>query len=216
MPRTYPLALSEFQDLFNLQFARFIPDGAKEVTRDGNGKQFSASVGDVIWKGKFRIPPTNDRSLAHKIDTLLSLAHRSGSSVLLYDPSKTHPADDPDGSILGASTPQISSLDATDARLMAISGLPANYQLRFGDHIGIVQSGLYMLHSVAEDVQANGSGVTPLLEVDPFVRDELNTGSPVTLIKPVIKAVISATPDYGSHRAVVSSSKAFQFVQDTD
>jgi hypothetical protein len=216
MALTFPLSVAQFQSGLRISVAEFYQSQPRQIDRMANGQQLTASLGDTIWRGSFVIPPTNDRSVAAGRDALLSVLDRPGSSFLVYDPAKTHPAADPDGTILGAATPTILSLDATDARLIGIEGLPAGYVLTSGDYIGWQYASdpvRYALHRVVSDVTADGAGEIAEVELTPFVQPGVTTGTALVLIKPPIKAVLEPAPDYGSHRAVVSSGARFGFVQ---
>jgi hypothetical protein len=217
MALTYPLSVAQFQDRFGIVTSRFFISNPRDLGRTAGGAQVSASLGDAVWRGSFALPFTNDRSDAAGIDALLSVLDRAGSSFLVYDRTKTHPAADPDGSILGAAAPTISGIDVTDARILGLSNLPAGYVLTAGDLIGW-QYGTnpvrYALHRVVETKTAGAGGGIPLLEVTPFIETASLSGTAVQLIKPVMKAVIEPNPDYGSHRAGRAEGKQFSFVQE--
>lgn len=209
MALSYPLTPAQFQDQFKISVAEFFLKNPREVNTTSGGAQLSASVGFSVWLGTFTLVPTNDRSLAAKRDALLSVLDRTGSSFLVYDPAKTHPAADPTGSILGAATPTLTSVNALDNREITLGGLPVGYQLTAGDYIGIRSGAKYWLHRVVTDV----AGATPTVEVTPFANPEMPGGAEVTLIKPMIKAVLSPNPNYGAHRAVVSGAAQYSFAQ---
>lgn len=212
---TFPLPLSEFQDRFLISSMRFSLPAASQVDRTAGGGILKASIGDELWRGMFSVPLTTDRSEAARLDGLISILDRGGS-FLTFDASKCHPAADPDGSILGAATPSIRTLDSGDARMVALQGLPQDYQLTGGDLIGWVFGSdpvRYALHRIISDVAANISGDTVLFEVSPFIDPGVSPGTPVTLVKPVIKAVLEPDPSYAQHRPVVSSGQQFSFVQ---
>lgn len=216
MPLTYPLALADFQEKLRISVSRLWINEPRQIDRTASGSILSASLGDAVWRGTFITPPTNDRSRAARIDALLSVLDRAGSSFLVYDPSKPYPAADPDGSILGVSTPAVSALDSGDARLLSLDGLPADYQLTAGDLIGWQYGSSpvrYALHRIVSDVQANGSGETALFEVTPFIQPGVTVSTAVTLIKPVMKAVLEPDPTYGAQRPVVAEGPEFAFVQ---
>jgi len=216
MPITYPLSLAAFQDKARITVAEFYINNPRELGRTAGGSQLSASLGDSVWRGSFQTAATNVRAQSAAMDALLSVLDRAGSSFLVYDPSKPYPADDPTGSILGASTVQVASLSSSDARLISLKGLPASYQLRAGDLIGWTYGSSptrYALHRIVEDVQASGAGTTSSFEVTPFIEPGVAVDFGVTLVKPVMKAVLVADPGYGMHQPVISTGKQFSFVQ---
>ncbi|KJS45244.1 MAG: hypothetical protein VR71_02195 [Roseovarius sp. BRH_c41] len=216
MPLAFPLVLAEFQERLKISVSQLVINTPMQIDRTASGVPLPAQLGEPVWRGAFSLPPTNDANNAARIDALLSVLDTPGASFLVYNPRKTHPADDPTGSILGAATPVISALDGADFRMLSLSGLPASYQLRGGDLIGWQYGSSptrYALHRLVSDVQANGSGVTASFQVTPPIQPGVTTSTPVTLIKPVIKARLEPNPGYGVQRPVVSEGPQFSFVQ---
>jgi len=216
MPLAYPLALTDFQERLKISVSQLVINTPLQIDRTSSGVPLPAQLGEPVWRGSFSLPPTNDRSNAARIDALLSVLDTLGASFLVYDPSKTHPAADPTGALLGAATPVISALDGTDARIMSVSGLPANYQLRGGDLIGWQYGSSptrYALHRLVSDIKATALGVAASFQVTPPIQPGVTTGAAVTLIKPVIKARLEPNPGYGVQRPVVSEGPQFSFVQ---
>jgi hypothetical protein len=216
MALTYPLSVAQFQDVLQITNVRMFPDQPRDSNRTAGGAIVSASLGDAVWRGSFSIAPTNDYARAARQDALLSVVDRPGASFLIHHPYQTHPAADPDGSILGAATPTISGIDVTDARIMGLSNLPAGYVLTAGDLIGW-QYGTnpvrYALHRVVETKTAGAGGGIPLLEVTPFIEQASLSGVAVQLIKPVLKAKLVPSPDYGEVVPAIARGAQFAFVQ---
>ncbi len=217
MLATFPLSLAQFQDKIKISVAEFFPFEPRHIDRTASGAILSASIGSGAWRGSFVLPRRSRLATnVAEVEALLSILDRTGASFLVYNPSRTHPYADPDGSILGAATPQIASLDAGDARAMSLSGLPANYQLTAGDMLGYTYGSSptrYALHRLVSDVQADGTGATALFEVTPLIQPAVTTGAAVTLIKPVMKAIMEPNPGYGAHRPVATDGARFTFVQ---
>lgn len=217
MALTYPLSLAQFQDKLHLTEVELFPDQPRDLNRTAGGAQVSASLGDAVWRGTFVLPRGSRlaRNVA-EVDALFSVLDRPGSSFLIYDPSRSFPWADPDGSILGAATPTISGIDVTDARILGLSNLPVGYVLTAGDLIGW-QYGTspvrYALHRVVETRTAGAGGGITQLEVTPFIEKASLSGIAVQLIRPVIKAVMVPAPSYGTHRPVVTGGRQFSFVQ---
>lgn len=216
MPLTFPLSVADFQNTFRTvvtQFRLFTP---MQIDRTANGTVLPASLGDAVWRGSFTLTPQRSESAAARLDALLSVLDRPGSSVLLFDPRKQFPAADPSGATLGSSTPVVSALDSGDARLLSVSGLPANYVLTAGDLIGWTYGSSptrYALHRIVSDVTANGSGATALFEVSPFIQPGVTVSTAVTLIRPPIKALLDGAPGYGARRPGLFDGASFSFVQ---
>lgn len=129
-----------------------------------------------------------------KIKARLNSLAGSLRTLYLWDTIAEYPEEDPDGSILAASTPTIQSLGG-DNRSLRITGLPANYVLREGDRFSFVRDdGRIGYHEVAEDTEASGAGLTPEFEVSPFIRDGANINDPITLIKaPALMRILPGT-----------------------
>lgn len=217
MPLTFPLAAAEFQDTLKITEVELYLNHPRQIDRTAGGLQLSASLGDSVWRGSFVLPPTNDRNQAARRDALISILDRPGSSFLVYPPEKTHPALDPDGSILGAATPFIDGLNLTDAGNMAIGGLPVGYVISSGDYIGWQYGSdpvRYALHRVVIGGTAGSSGRINGVDVVPFIQPGVVVDvTQVQLIRPAMRAVLDPDPDYGVHRPVVSSGARFSFVQ---
>lgn len=217
MALTFPLPVAEFQEKLRLTEVEIFPDQPRDLNRTAGGAQVSASLGDAVWRGTFVLSRGSRRTQnVAEIDALFSVLDRPGSSFLIYDPSRSYPWADPDGSVLGAATPMISGIDVTDARILGLSNLPAGYVLTAGDLIGW-QYGTdpvrYALHRVVETRTAGSLGNIPQLEVTPFIEKASLSGTAVQLIKPVIKAVMVPAPSYGTHRPVATGGRQFSFVQ---
>lgn len=215
MALSFPLALPEFFDGLRITVAQMAPNQPRKVDRTAGGTVLTASLGDAIWRGSIQIAAENVRTNPFKVEALLSVLDRAGSSFLMYDPRKPYPAADPGGSILGSSTPQIDSVNANN-REMSLYGLPPGYVLTAGDLIGYTHGSdptRYALHRLVSGATADGTGVTPEFEVTPFIQPGVTQGTNVTLIKPVLKAVLVPSPQYGGGRPQIVPGASFDFVQ---
>lgn len=216
MALSSPLGVAQFwEKLQRIARVRFWPREVSRVDRTAGGVVLKASLGNTVWMGslELRDDPLWDR--AAEIDALISVASRPGMAFLAYDPRKPYPAADPDGSILGVSSPQIASLDANN-REMTLSGLPAGYVLTAGDMIGWQYGSSptrYALHRLVTGATADGTGTTPAFEVTPFIQPGVSVGTAVTLVKPVMKAVLDVEPQFGGAVPGVVEGARFEFVQ---
>lgn len=200
MAFTYPLSLAQFQDTVTLSVSRFYLSNPRQIDRTASGTQLSASLGEAIWRGSFTIPNTTDRGDSGRIDALLSVLDRAGSSFLIYDPTQPAPAS---GSTTSAT---ISSLNSSDRRVMTITGGPT---LAAGDLFSFTYGSSPTRYGLHRIVSVSGS----TLEVTPFLPADVTVGTTLNFDKPVMKAVLLPDPDYGSHAPVVSGAKSFSFVQ---
>lgn len=211
---TFPLALSAFFDTLEIADVTFEAPEPMNASKTAGGEVFKSSLGPALWQGKVSLLAGSPDDIA-AIEAMLSVLGRPGSSFMVYDPRKPGPRYDPDGSILGASTPAINTLDA-DRRRLAISGLPEAYQLSAGDMLAFSYSSLptrYALHRVVVGSTADVSGITGLIEVTPMIRIGASTEAQVTLIKPACKAVLKDAASYGGGQFGVSSGPTFEFIQ---
>ena len=214
MALSSPLTLAQFWENVRVREMTLRLHEPVEINRTRNGAVIPASLGDAIWRGSVTIAPDIDAQSVMALEARFALLSRPGMAFLAYDARKPYPASDPDGSTYGASTPTIASINV-NGRELAITGLPANYALKAGDLMG-VQRGTptrYYLYRMLEDITANGSGATGEFEVAPILSDSLEAGDSVSFVKPVIKAVFDAPPDYGSGQPVVFPGAQFSFVQ---
>jgi len=200
MAFTYPLSLSQFQDSLKLSISEFYLSNPRQMSRTAEGTQLTASLGEAVWQGSFSLPPTNDRHESARIDSLLSVLDRAGSSFLVYDPVKPLPASG------GTTSATIASLNSSDRRVMTITGGPT---LAAGDLFSFTYGSSPTRYSLHRIVSVSGS----TLEVTPFLPVGTTVGATLTFEKPVMKAVLMPSPDFGSHRPVISGPKSFSFVQ---
>ncbi|KJS43399.1 MAG: hypothetical protein VR71_10480 [Roseovarius sp. BRH_c41] len=216
MPLAFPLVLAEFQDRLKISVSQLVINTPMQIDRTASGIPLPALLGAPVWRGSLTLPPMSNRSNAARIDALLSVLDTPGASFLVYDPAKTHPADDPTGAILGAATPTVAQLDAADARMIKLQGMPGLYWLRGGDFMGVQYGSSpvrYGLHRVVSDIQSGAPGTTAWFQVTPPLQPGIVVGDPVTLIRPVIKARLEPNPAYGAHRAGRAEGAQFSFVQ---
>ncbi len=213
MALSFPLSTAQFFDLLPIRAFRMKPADNRAFSETGGGELIAAGRGQRLWQGEVTLDLDIHAQIAG-LDAKLSLLEEAGASFLMYDPRKPFPAADPDGSILSGSSPVIATLNANN-RELTISGLPAGYVLTEGDLIGWTYGASplrYTLHRIVTGGTANGSGVSPSIEVSPFIPNGVSTGAAVSLIRPPIKARLPQA-DYGAGRSVISEGGSFQFIQ---
>lgn len=213
---TFPLPLAEFYDIFQVMEGDCHLPELLAMSRDGAGNLYVDDLGDRLWMGSFMAPRRTHAEL-RRMDARLSILREAGASFMVCDPRALGPAYDPDGVILGASTPVINSLHANGVDL-TISGLPASYQITQGDRIAwtYVVSGVtkYAYHKVVVGRTANGSGLTGQIQVSPGIRAGVVVGASVVLIRPSFKALyVPNSYQSGMGRAAQSEGLSFSFMQ---
>lgn len=213
MPLGSLLSVADFVDRLPVSEISFDCPPNVETHMTGGGVQIAAERAPMLWRGSFTLDKMF-RDEATPIENRLLHLARPGMQFLIYDTRRKGPRADPNGAILGASTPVILSIPTT--RELILSGLPANYTLTEGDYLGFVYGGRRALHRVVDTtVTANSSGVTPSFEVIPPIRPGASVGAAVTLVKASCKArVVAKDTEFGRARATYTEGMRFGFIQD--
>lgn len=189
MALTFPLSLETFFDLLPIKQMSLAPSASMAISRTRGGDVLPAGFGARLWRGEIRLDVMTDAE--HRaVRPLLDLLIEPGASFLLTDRLRSAPRDDPKGLILGAANPQLLTVGA---REIALKGLPSQYWLRRDDLISFSYGASPVrraLHRLVGEVKADGSGNTAAVEVMPPVRAGAAANTPVTLIRPVCKAMI--------------------------
>ena len=124
------------------------------------------------------------------------------------------PIADRDHSLLGAAVPKIATLDSNN-REMTVKGLPAGYVISQGDLLGFTYGTSpirYAFHRVVTGGIANGLGITPDIEVIPFIRPGAQVNAVLTLGDPVLKAKLT-NAEYGNSRSIISEGGSMSWTQ---
>jgi len=213
MALSFPLTAAQFMQMLRIQSARlWVPDAVVSEATEG-GEIFTASRGPRLWQAEFTLAPGAHADIDFD-EARLSLLTMPGASFFAYDPRRTGPRDDPDGTILGANAPTISSVAYRD---IGISGLPAGYVLRRGDYIGWSYGTSpirYALHRAVSTATASGAGVISAIEVVPPVRPGLTVGTAVSLRRPVCKMVVQpGSVSVGVGSGMISAGATFRATQ---
>lgn len=211
---TFPLSTTEWFGA--LPISSMAMDPVEHVVTDmsGSGEMLTDDVAPMLWEGSITLGRMLQDEAAHA-STMMDLIRPAGRLFWVFDARRPRPKADPTGSILGAATPVIQSLPAGN-REIALSGLPAGYQLVRGDYLGFSYAGgRRALHRVAAlSVVANGAGVTPAFEVSTLIRPGAVTGTAVQLVRPAIPCIRKfGSVSTGETRARITEGFTFQFQQ---
>ena len=198
MALAFPLSLADFWDGLNVRNGRPVLVDQQEYSGLGTGEGLAADLGPRLWQMTVQSAP---QSMDDVIALRAKLDALDGAINTLYatDKLREYPKADPDGSILGASTPTIHTIDA-NRKEMRITGLPAGYVLTAGDMLSVdygTPSRRAWVRLVT-GATASGAGLTPLFEVRPHLRPGITTTLAVTLGKSAMKCKIvpgSLTPE---------------------
>lgn len=213
MALTWPLDLVDFFDGLPIAKMTFLLGRSVTTSESGGGDLISHQVGARLWQGQITFGKDHHRVFA-AIEARLALLEEPGASALIYDTRMPGPRADPDGSLLGSNLAKIATLDANN-REMTLKDLPVGYEISQGDFLSFTYGSnpvRYAFHRVVTGGEANGSGVTPLIEVTPFIRQGAVTNTVVTLFKPTLKAKIMVA-EYGGSSATVSAGGTLNWMQ---
>lgn len=212
MALSFPLSGSEFWGGLAVASASFHLPEAMQVNRTAGGAILTASLGERLWTTDIQLD-SRSHVAAAKSAARLSILREPGRSIYAYPLDKQYPAADPDGTILGASTVTIHTL-VTGNREIRLQGLPAAYVISDGDFLSFVYGGKHALHQVVVGATADGSGITPAMEVTPNIRAGATTGLTVQLIRPFCRMVyVPGSHRPGSSARALTSGFAASFIQ---
>lgn len=186
---------------------------AVSVTRLRDGTVIPTERGAPLWRASVTLGRGTAAEFA-MIEAQLAWLTGAGRRLLAYDPRHHGPLADPGGTILGAASPTIHTLDS-DTRRLRVQGLPGGYVLSAGDYIGwtyLEDPVRYAMHRLVDGAVASQAGLTPLFEVVPPIRSGTVAGAAVALIRPQVRAVI-VDASYGSGRSVITEGTSFDIIQ---
>lgn len=210
---TFPLSLAAFQDTLSISSFRMECVEPAQEAQLADGTVIRSSLGEALWRGSFELI-IQTHAEAAAAEAILALAARPGASVLLYDPRRSAPIADPDGSTISGSTPTLDAV-ATDRREVDVADLPSGYVLSRGDLLSFTYGSSptrYALHRVVTGATADGTGLAADVEVTPAIRTGYSLGATITLVKPPMKAkIVGVTTGQGG--PVVTTGASLEFVQ---
>lgn len=215
MALSFPLSTAQFMDLLPIREMTFELSEAMETDETGGGEILTADLGARLWQGEIilgdMMPDEADTALA-----LIDLLRRAGGSFMVHDRARPWPGADWQGAGLSSASPTIHAL-ASSTRELRLAGLPAGYVLRPRDALAFSYGSnptRYALHRLVAQVTANGSGITPQVEVVPNIRAGATVGAAVLLIKPACKAVIvPGSYQPGRRKARLTTGASFKWQQ---
>lgn len=212
MALTFPLSKAAFADTLLVERLKWRLVRQEEQAAMGNGEWLTAQIGPPLWEAEVETAalPHDD---AHEVRAVLNAIGTAGT-MYAWNPAQSGPARDPNGTAMGAATPSILAINAS-RRQLSFTGLPANYVLRRGDLFEIdygspSRRGLYEL---AENITANGSGVTGEVEVSAPLRPGITTTMAVGFIKPAAKMKLVPGSDSISSDGATSHRVSFTLRQ---
>ena len=212
MTITYPRALVD-----NAAMAECWFDLAEPVVMQASAKGQLinlSQVNDPVWRGTFQtgILERDKQSIWSAWRKSL----RGTKTFVAYDVRKSTPRAYPNAtsaaSISGAwdGMAVVSSVGLSGA--LGLTGLPASYQFKIGDRVGLEQSGKYGYYEILEDVTASGGGAATI-NVAPFLHTTLfNTSAVCRVWRPVCQFLIDQAT-WAEQGTVEKTPIAFNGVQ---
>lgn len=186
------VGLQEFFAPLRVSRVRCTLGGVFETQQTIGGEVIRHQIGERLWEGTLtvdRAPHIAQLAVEAVIARLEDIDQR----FLLFDPRARWPSHDPHGAALAGFTPTIHALPAGN-RTLRIAGLPPGYELPVGTALAWqfgIEPVRHAYHRVYKQGTADGSGVTPAVEVVPAIRPGAAVGRPVQLIDAACKARIA-------------------------
>lgn len=168
---------------------RFDPVRPSSLNRMEGRRTERRSFGTAYWHADYTAPSGRLPAMGEMDSFLMAL--ENGAVFRAYDTSRQRPIAYA-GAPLSGSRAGGGAFDGTaaldqivDARTVVVSTLPAGFQLRAGDYLGIEKSASEVsLHRVTADVAANGSGEATIAILHPLDTGIFTTADTVRLEGP--------------------------------
>lgn len=173
-PRTMPAGIGASKCVFEPVFTNVAP-------RTNSAALLRIETADAFWSMEITFSRKMPEEVL-RLRTWIDSMQGGLGSYLCHDYARPLPRDYAGGLSglvkAGTSTPfdGTCAVSALAAYSIGMTGLPANFQFREGDYVGLVQSGKYGLHQITEDVAANVSGAVTV-PVIPAVQTNIFTTS---------------------------------------
>lgn len=213
MALTYPLDLLLG---FPGMTTRFEPVYVQEISATRGGSQNSADLGPALWEADVQSRLLKPSALRTWKARLASLEN-GAKTFKGYDLTACYPLAYPRGSwptgLAFDGSGYLAAVNTSNYQQLKVGGLPVGYVISEGDYISFAYGSYRALHQAMESVTADGTGVTPYVEVRPAIRaSAFLAASPVPdvdLIKP--HATMILVPGSVSAQASLDGSGTVSF-----
>ena len=213
MAYSFPLAASIFADILKVKEVKFWLPPRQEISGLGSGLVLAADLSSPLWRADVSIANMSERD-SGRVQALVDVLDGSINEFYLYNPARAYPIDDPDGSVIGSSSVQIKANQS--GKELQLKGLPVGYTLTAGDFVSWTYNSMQVLHRIATDAVANGSGETGWFEVRPhLIPSSAAANTAVSLKKPAMRAIMQpGSFDPGKTDAArITGGMTFQVIQ---
>lgn len=214
MAFTFPLPLADFFDGLAISTVVFDLGEALEHNETAGGEILSANIGNRLWKADVTFAPM-PYAKAEWVKARANVLREAGASLMVHSMPLIYPQYDPDGSIHSGSVVTLHEI-AVNNKEIRLNGLPPSYQLTTGDMLSFQYGSNPVRNSLHQIVSDGfvGVGLSTVFEVRPFIPAGTSPGTVVTLIKPVMKAVmIPGSFKPGSSKGQWTDGVGFSVVQ---
>lgn len=191
MALSFPLTLAEFFDTLPIKSVSFDLGESIEMSQTEAGEILTAEMGPRLWRATVNIR-VGQYAEIEQVKAKINLLRYPGRSLLVHKIPLKAPQYDPTGTVLGSSAVLLHTVQSNN-REIRLNGLPVGYEITVGDCLSFTYGSnpvRYAMHQVATNAVADGSGLTNLFEVTPFIEPGFVLNSAVTLIKPKFKAIL--------------------------
>ena len=203
-----PGPLADILRMSSIQM-RLVED--QQISGLGGGKVIVADLSPKYWE--FEVSLINmENAEARKVQAVIEALDGGLRDFYLWDQRAAYPIADPKGSILGASTVQINSLNINNVE-MTLKGLPSGYTLSPGDmlHFDFGMPVKRALHRIVVGGVASGAGISPSLVVRPHILPGAAEDAVVTLIRPSARVkMLPGSFNPGTARQMMTTGMGFK------
>lgn len=166
--------------------SRIVLARRQEISRTSRGEAFGKDIGPAIWAGQFLSAPLQ----APAAEALLADFESLGGLTRTFYAS---PPERPRASSGSAPGPLAIDSISGDNSAVALSGLPAAFEVSVGDYFSVeTAGGARHLHKFVEAGTADGSGLSPELTVEPYIRIGAAVADVVTMDAPLVEMRLDA------------------------
>lgn len=213
---TFPLARDVFSDKLRIQSMNMKLEYPQDTNFSGGGQIYVAELSPPMWVGEARVGILTARQAA-ELQGLFEVLDGSLRSFYLSHPLFPYPSSDYTGEILEAygTTIKIGSIQPNMQEL-SIKDAPPGFEFPAGTlfHFDFGSNPVHRgFHRLVSSVTANGSGVTPLVQI----RPHLQGGAVNTVLefkKPALEVkIVPGSLSEGEAEMVIVSGMSFQFRQ---
>lgn len=171
---------TDILDTFFLADQMFKLQSRQELNTQANGIVRGKDMGSALWMAEYTTAPIH-RDDAPAAEAKLWSLDGVINPFTACDLRRPYPALYPTGVFNDTGT--LHTVDS-NRKSIRIQALDAAFQLSIGDYLAFDYGGSRALHQVVEAATANGSGLTPLFEVRPHVREGYSIAGAVVLKNP--------------------------------